>query len=504
VAFYQGLAPHEAVPWAAWTPVVIGWGIGFAFVVMFSIGACALFRRQWQDRERLTFPLAQLAVMLVSDAQARSPLTRNRLFWLGAGAVILHHTITTLNYFYPSVPDIPLRWDISSWQQVSPWTALNIWNMEIFFVAVGAIYLIPTEVSFSLWFTFLAFHLYRVLRLAYGYEPRIPGPLSQEGAVGAGAFIVWTTWLLWLARPHWRRVWRAFLHPGSVDERGEPLSSRWALVATVGGFAGLVAWLGAAGVPLRLGLPFVTLFFVVLLVLTRIIAETGMLFLFPPFDVSSVMSVWGTHGFTPGGTGAMLMLEQVHADYREALMPAITNAFAISGRGEISPRAFGSGAALAITVGYFVGFVAFVYVSYRFGSVTLDPWGTNSSPRYRFDRALRYVQSPQFTHWGNLITIGVGGLLAASFAFLKTRFLWWPLGPVGLTLAGTYAMDRFWFSILGGWLCKVLTLRFGGLALYRVLLPCFIGLIVGESLFAGVSIIWSLLVGVSAPQFLPG
>jgi hypothetical protein len=50
----------------------------------------------------------------------------------------------------------------------------------------------------------------------------------------------------------------------------------------------------------------------------------------------------------------------------------------------------------------------------------------------------------------------------------------------------------------------VLTHRFGGLVLYRALLPCFLGLIVGEALFAGVSIIWSLPVGVSAPQFQPG
>jgi hypothetical protein len=201
----------------------------------------------------------------------------------------------------------------------------------------------------------------------------------------------------------------------------------------------------------------------------------------------------------------LLMTEMVYADYREAQMPAVVNAFALSRHGDVGPRAFGWGVALALLVGFFVGFVAFVWVSYRFGSVTLDPWGTNGAPAYRLDRALRFVDPyAEEAPLASLLAVGVGGLLAAGLAYLKSRFLWWPLGPVGLTLAGTYAMDCFWFSVLTGWACRLLVLRFGGLKSYRVALPFFLGLIVGESLFAGVTILFSLLTGVPTPQFLPG
>jgi hypothetical protein len=514
VAFYQGLQPHETVPWGQWVPVLIGWGIGFACVMAYSLGACALFRRQWQERERLSFPLAQLPLLLVADAQERAPLTRNRLFRIGAAVVVFHHTVATLHAFYPSVPDLPASWDILAWQQTPPWNALDIWFLGIYFAAVGAVFLIPAEVSFSLWSIYLALHLFRVLRRMYGHDPTISGPIGQEAALGVGAFIVWTAWLLWLARAHWQRVWRAVLRPRSVDESSEPIPARPALLLTLGGLAGALLWMRAATVPWHLALAFVALLAVILLILTRNMAETGMLFLFPPFDPSQAMAAFGLTGWTPAAAGTLLMTEQVYADYREAPMPALINAFALARSpvasearesGAIHPRMFGYGVGLALLVGFFVGFVAFVWVSYTYGSVTLDPWGTEGAPAYRFDRALNFVDP----HAGpapieSLIAIGVGGFLAIALAYLKSRFLWWPLGPVGLTLAGTYAMDCFWFSVFTGWACKVVTLRFGGLRSFRTVLPFFLGLIVGESLFAGITILWGLATGISTPQFLPG
>lgn len=504
VAFYHGLQPGEALPWAAWGPVLLGWGIGVACVLAYSIGASALFRRQWQERERLSFPLAQLPLTLVADARARAPLTRNRLFWLGSGVVAVHHLFGTLHSFYPSIPEIPAYWDILAWQQNAPWNALGIWQMALYFAPVGAIFLIPAEVSFSLWFTYLALHGARVARRMAGHDPQIAGPLSQEAAIGVGAFLVWTAWLVWLARPHWRRVWRSAVRPGA-DDAGEPVSSRGALLLTFLGLVGTLVWLHAATVPWHLAAAFVALLAVILLVLTRIMAETGMLFLFPPFDPTGAMAAFRVGGWTPGGAGMLLMTEMVYADYREAPMPAIGNAFALSRTGGVSPRAFGWGVALALLVGFFVGFVAFVWVSYRFGSVVLDPWGTSAAPAYRFDRAMRFIApNAEEAPLVSMLATGLGGVLAAGLSFLKSRFLWWPLGPVGLMLAGTYAMDCFWFSVLVGWACRLLVLRFGGLRAYRMALPFFLGLIVGESLFAGVTILFSLVTAIPTPQFLPG
>jgi len=47
-------------------------------------------------------------------------------------------------------------------------------------------------------------------------------------------------------------------------------------------------------------------------------------------------------------------------------------------------------------------------------------------------------------------------------------------------LADDYAMNWIWSSVLCGWALKFLILKLGGIRIYRVTLPFFIGLILGE------------------------
>jgi hypothetical protein len=53
-----------------------------------------------------------------------------------------------------------------------------------------------------------------------------------------------------------------------------------------------------------------------------------------------------------------------------------------------------------------------------------------------------------------------------------------------------------WFSVLLGWLAKVVILRLGGLGVYRAALPFFLGLILGDVLNAVVWIVLGALTGV--------
>jgi uncharacterized protein DUF6784 len=86
----------------------------------------------------------------------------------------------------------------------------------------------------------------------------------------------------------------------------------------------------------------------------------------------------------------------------------------------------------------------------------------------------------------------------------RARLVWWPLSPIGLAMASTYAMDRIYFSVFVGWVIKVVIVRFGGLRLYRRAVPFFLGMLLGEGLFGGLAALWGLCFGVSAPMFLPG
>jgi hypothetical protein len=418
--------------------------------------------------------------------------------------VIAFHGLSTLHAFAPNIPGAPDRTDISGFQQSVPWSALGLPALEIFFAVIGVIYLLPTDVSLTLWSTFVLLHLFRVVRVVWGYDPLVIGPLDHEGAMGAGAFLVWAVWLCWISRRHWIAVWRSVTDPRSTSQDDEPLSARASLGLVVLGAGGLLVWMRLAGISLPIASLILALMCVILLVLARIMAEAGLLFLMTPFIPTDLMAFWGTRYFT-ATSAAPAMLTQVILihDPREHVLPAITNAYALTGPSRMRPRAFTLGIVLAILIGFGVSFFSFVGLNYHYGASTLDVYGANMAPHWSLQRAVDYVRMPLSANPGDLQALSVGAVLAALFAILKSRYLWWPVGPIGLAMGSTYAMNRIWFSVLLGWACKAATLRLGGLRAYRMALPYYLGLLLGEGLFGGISILWAVLAGAPTPQFLP-
>jgi len=69
----------------------------------------------------------------------------------------------------------------------------------------------------------------------------------------------------------------------------------------------------------------------------------------------------------------------------------------------------------------------------------------------------------------------------STLLFLRHRFIWWPLHPIGFPIANTYTIVSYgWFSIFLAWLFKTIILKYGGISIYRALLPFFLGLVLGE------------------------
>ena len=79
------------------------------------------------------------------------------------------------------------------------------------------------------------------------------------------------------------------------------------------------------------------------------------------------------------------------------------------------------------------------------------------------------------------------GLWTGLLSFAQYRFAGWPLHPVGLAIALTNTVAIDWFGIFLAWLVKLVALRYGGIHLYRLLLPFFIGLILGYFTAIGLS-----------------
>ncbi len=498
--FYEGIPPGVAIPFRAWLPVLISWGILFAMFTALFMALCALFRKQWVERERLTFPLALLPL----EIAAGRALYRNRLFWAGVFIVFAHHGINTAHALSPAIPTLLAPVDTNAWFPDPPWNALGLGVMEVFFAVIGAVYLLPLEVSFSLWFTFLVLHLVRVVRVQMGMDPLMIGPLHHEGAMGTGALITWALWMLWVARPHWRHVWSVLSRREPEADQHEPMRYRSA-VALIGiCLVGILLWMHWAGIPLSIALLVTLLFVLIMVVLTRVVAEAGLLFVQTPFIPTDAMAFFGTSYFNTQTASVTLLMEVVIMhDPREHPMPAIANAYSLARPHLLPARWLTRALALALCAGFVTGFFAFVGVSYRYGSVTLDYYGTNMAPHWSLDRALGYGESPLHPHSGGILAMGVGGALSLWLGWMRSRYIWWQVSPIGLVMASTYAMGRIYFSVFLGWLLRWLCVRVGGLHGYRRFLPFFLGLLLGEALYGGLAALFSALTGAPVPQFLP-
>ena len=86
--------------------------------------------------------------------------------------------------------------------------------------------------------------------------------------------------------------------------------------------------------------------------------------------------------------------------------------------------------------------------------------------------------------------MGIGAFLMWLLSVLRYRFLWWPLHPLGVTVAGSVVMDWTWFSIFLDWFIKSLVLKYGGVGMFRALRPFFLGLVLGQFVAAGT---WTLI-----------
>ncbi len=132
---------------------------------------------------------------------------------------------------------------------------------------------------------------------------------------------------------------------------------------------------------------------------------------------------------------------------------------------------------LAVAIGLSDSIWLTMTTAYQFGGINLHCWYFDGAPRwpYRYMASVANQPEPSFN-----FTAG-GGLFMALLLYLCQRFVWWPLHPIGFPISSTYTIISYgWFSIFLAWLFKSLILRYGGVRLYRSMLPFFLGLALGK------------------------
>ena len=371
----------------------------------------------------------------------------------------------------------------------------------ISFPVMGFAYLINQDVAFGLWsldvvakcldgvFNTLGVHLQ--LRINhYG------GSSGIFSSTAIGAMLTLVLYGGWVARGHLKDVFRkAFTPAPDVDDSGEILSYRSAVIGTLVSVVVMLVWLRAAGLPLWAGGLFLFIAFVIFIAITRIVVEGGMAACRAPLIAPNFMLyAVGTPALGAQGVTTLGYTYGWSSDIRTFLMASIANGLKLLDDERFQGRkrpVFGCIVA-ALIVSLIVSFGLMLRLVYEVGGVNIHSWfclGANLLP---FDLVSTVTNRPIDVTWGMWMNTGIGASLMGMLTLLRHKFLWWPLHPLGLTVAGSRVMDWTWFSIFLAWLVKIIVLRYGGPKMFRALRPFFLGMVLGQFVSAG---IWTIIDG---------
>jgi len=507
--FYEGA---ERIPWGAWLPTVLRWT--FFFTVLFFTFTCigTLFRRQWSDRERLTFPVAQLVLDIAEPAQDHrwvSDFFRNPLTWIGFGLSLFYNLLNILQAINPSIPAPGKHFDLGMLFTERPLSALRPFQIWYRPELIGLGYLMSMEVLLSGWVFYLLFKLEMLIAAVMGFE--IAGfPFPQEQATGA--YIALFFALLYFARQPLGQILKTALglrvkglgldQPSPLDDSNEPLPYRLAAWGVLFGFVFIVGWCIVAGMAWWTAILYIGLILSFATVYARIRAETGApyVWLFPYYQAKKMpVYALGSQFFIDhGGVANLTMLSTMmflSRGFFTSVSATQMESFKLADAVGMSRRWMTGVLLFACVVGFIGAFGIHLHAYYTYGANVLE--GGTTSGGYRtqlavneFTELTKFVKTPQAPDYQRVTAMGAGFILTIALTLARVVLLRFPLHPLGFAMVGCYPESIFGpFLIV--WIVKTVILKLGGMRLYKKLIPLFMGIILGHFITAG--LIYGLL-----------
>ena len=481
--FFDGLPPGQSIPWSAWTRPLFWW-VPFICVVLF-VCLCLIVvqRKQWIERERLSFPLAEIPLDMVrqsDDGRFMPHFMRSWAFWLGFGIALFMVCWNIMTYFYPLFPALDLYFGWFNLGRGFPWL-----RMRAYLPMMAIAFMLQLDVSFSVWFFVLLGNIQIGIsnRLGYTFGAEdvynaSPGYMAWQGF---GAFIVMVLYGLWMARRHLADVLgKALGTRPHVDDSNEILSYRTAVFGGLAALVYIVGWLHCSG----MSFPVIGLFLFAVTVLyiglSRIVVEGGLVFLRGPIIPQSFTTYTiGSARISPQTLTALGFSYAWFCDIIATFMPNGANAVKVGHSLRIGRRAMFWAIALALFVGFGISLWYTLYLGYQTGAYNFGEWVFGRGCDVPFDNIVSKMSNPLTTDWRRMSFLGIGAAVMSVLTFMRYRFLWWPLHPFGFPLAAVGQVVWSCFSVFAGWLAKFIVMRIGGLSLYQRVKPFFMGIIFG-------------------------
>ena len=519
--FFVGLPKGQPIPWGPWIRPLALWALLAMSLYMMMASLSLVFRRRWMDAERLQFPLAQIPLIIMSDDPAPSYFStffRQPGVWLGAAIPFLIHTISGLHVHFPAVPMIRLTdlrfGDLFSGSHFFTDPPFSRWadvRINFYWSIIGISYLLRSEVSLSVWVFEWFYNLedvaFEVSGIGHGRHEWTPlhsfGFTLMSRYQRIGAMIVVSAIFLWASRDEIRQMLRAALTHGrsGAAKRSVPGWTFWVFLS---GLAIYLVWTRAAGMELYASVILLFFLLVVAVTIARIVAATGLLWLWDFFmPMHGLSDTVGTARIDPQTWTNVGMVSFATQGSYNNTMPQTLDGLKIMRQTAIRQWHFLLGMVLGIITAIVVSFAAVLWLAYRYGGQNLDAWHFKDGGSWLFDRVAGFERYSTFTNWTVLGCVGAGGAVMGTLLYLHRTFLWWPLYPLGFITGGMRASAQMWFPVFLGWLLKRVVLRIGGsngLSRFRYVA---LGFILGEFVSVGLWLVIDALTGTTMHRVFP-
>jgi hypothetical protein len=519
----------------AWMPTILLWGL-VALTLGVAVWALALIvHPQWSRRELLPYPIVQIFTDLVrrEEGSAIPTVMRTKMFWVPFILVFLLHLVNGLHQWFPAVPKISLTMPFMPLLELFPaarggFGANHIFSPTLYLSVIAIAYMLQSQVSLSVGLSGPAFLLLYAIMASRGESL----DFEYIGADDAnllrfGGYLAMFISLVFAGRHYYRKVALASIGIPQRELRDEAAwAGRLLLISSVA--AVVILWV--FGLPPIWAAAAVLLFLMASLVMSRIIAETGLFYMqiyWMPVGVLTALFGFETLGPTTYIALALFSIILL-GDPRTLLLPFMSSALQAVEKSPGSPVGKASPWLLTmIVVGFLVAGIAVLGIQYGYSNNAIGGWAKDTLPAMPFDSMSRYLGEAEalgtlepsvnasFTErlamirfdgqvW-SWMAIGFGLVLLTAFARLKLS--WWPIHPVLFLIWGTFPSARICVAFLVGWLIRRVVVSVGGAGAYRSGMPIVMGVLVSEVAVAAMWIIigavYYLMTGLTPTSYKP-
>ena len=484
----------------AWISPLAYWSMFYLVILFMTLCINAIFRRQWTQRELLSYPIIQLPLELTKEGGS-SQFWKSNLLWIGfvlAGSLDL---INGLHSLIPAVPLIPVKArDISYLFTEKPLNAMGSTKISFYPFAIGLCFFAPLDLLFSAWFFYVFSKMQKIIGSMMGWSS-IPGfPYYDEQLFGAAIGLL--SLAIWNSRAHLVQVFqKAFSSKSKIDDSEEPLSYRGSVLGLLGGLAFLLFFCQRTGMSAWVVIIYFAIYFGLWTTITKIRAQLG-----PPvhdfwaytsglsFGHPDMMLVplLGTRRLGPRNLTMFSFFWWFNKAYRGHPAPHQLEAFKLAEASNTNSRRLFWGLVVASVLGVISCLWTLLHFSYKTGAPGVHYYGGLYFNSY----LSRWLTHPQSTNYAVIIAIAGGLIFTVFLMTMRMRFISFPFHPVGYALSGSWTMNLVWLIFFISWLLKLAILKHGGLKAYRKAMPFFFGLILGEftigTLWSVVGVLWNV------------